>query len=408
MGVNDQEYDVCVNCGQEFRVGHVDCQPGFPAVLFGTTECLIRNERCLAFGPSCDSQSRLRARTASAPASDPVNPALQALDDAIAKVTWAEYTRLKDRYPGDMAPGSGTPRVSRSTAFVERLEGAFKSIDGLQTGRKPNYDEWDAPLYVSWYQARQVHLVCAALQQYPPPPSEKPLQVIDIGCGAWAVPIALAIAAANGGVALRKRHVSIHGIEPSESMTDLGKELWLEFGCAAEQRGLDIDFIHEMIDDDGIFASVGAYPGLPPSNAPADSESWLLAIHALYDESKSEITRFLKDRRRPANRLRYELITTDETKKPELTGLIVDGPGEWAGLKPIWQDCLPETTKIRRAMRRELMRSERPLDNKYLSYLWAAVSWNPGNPIEKDAIWVRRIEEATGRKLPASDSNLPF
>ena len=407
MGVNDQEYDVCVNCGQEFQVGHVDCQPGFPAVLFGTTECLIRNERCRAFGSSSDSHSRSRARKGSARASDAVNPALRALDDAIAKVTWAEYTRLKERYPGDIARGSDTPRVSPSPAFVERLECAFKSIDRLQAGGKPNYDEWDAPLYVSWYQARQVHLVCAALQQYPPPPSEKPLQVIDIGCGAWAVPLALAIGAANGGVELRKRQMSIRGIEPSESMTGLGKELWLEFGCAAEQRGLDIDFIHEMIDDDSIFASVGA-PGFPLANAPANSESWLLAIHALYDESKPEITRFLRDRRRPANRLRYELITTDETKKPELTGLIADRPGEWAGLKPIWQYSLPKTTKIRRAMRRELMRSERPLDDKYLSYLWAAVSWNPGNPIEKDAIWVRRIEEATGRKLPARDSNLPF
>ena len=403
MGVNDHEYHVCVNCGQEFQVGHVDRQPGFPAVLIGTTECLIRNERCLAFGSVCDPHSRSRARTSSALASDAVSPALQALDETIAKVTWAEYTRLKERYSGDIAPGSGTPCVSPSPAFVERLECAFRSIDRLQTGRKPNYDEWDAPLYVSWYQARQVHLVCAALQQYPPPQSKEPLRVIDFGCGAWAVPIALAIAAANGCVALHKRQVSIHGIEPSESMTDLGKELWLEFCCTAEPE-LDIDFIYEMIDDDSIFVSADAYPSLPSGNEPTSPESWLLAIHALYDKSKPDITRFLKERRRPANRLRYELITTDDQKKRKLPDLFVDGPT----VKPIWTGSLPKTTAIRQDMAQELMRSESPLDDKYLRYLRREVSWNPDNRIERDAIWVRGIEEPTGRKLPPRESNLPF
>ena len=312
------------------------------------------------------------------------HPVAEALDVAIAKVTRKEYSRLKRQRPNDV---------------TARLTDAFKSIGRLWAtgGQPPLYDQWDALLYVSWYQARQVHLVCAVLDQHPPPPSGKPLRVVDVGCGAWAVPIALAMLEARGHPVLLDREVSVHGIEPACPMTRMGKELWLEFGCAVEARGLRIAFMERMIDDDSIFDSVHAYSDSPARGASA--ESWLLAIHALYDESQPAIGRFLADyRKRHASRLRYELLTTDgsESKRQKLDSIIVKGSGERIGpqqpsrLTPIWNDVLTETTECRREIHEELNNSGNPMSGKHMAYLWKKVTWNPDNPIEQDAIWVRK------------------
>ncbi len=308
---------------------------------------------------------------------------LEALDEAIATVTWREYMQLRERRP---------------IGFTKRLERAFESIERLQGRQQPDYDNWDAPFYVSWYQPRQVHLVFAVLDQYRPPPSRKALQIVDLGCGAWAAPIAIAMLAARGHPALSRRKVSIHGIEPQDPMTQVGKELWLEFRVAAEDRGLDTDFFDPMINDDGIFTSGETYLDELVSDASADS--WLLAIHALYDKSRSHIGRFLdRYRERLASGLRYELVTTDGSKhKLEILERVV---GEIARNrprpKPIWKDPLPKTRECRlrigEALKKELEDSGSPIGdrwNKWMNYLRGNVTWNLGkNPIEQDAVWVR-------------------
>ncbi len=300
----------------------------------------------------------------------------EALDEAIAKVTREEYSRLKRKHD-----------------VTARLTDAFKSIGRLWAtgGKPPRYDQWDALLYVSWYQARQVHLVCAVFDQLPPPPSGKPLRVVDFGCGAWAVPIALAILEARGHAALLDREVSIHGIERASPMTRIGEKLWLEFGCAAEARGLPIDFM-DMIDEDGIFTSAEAYRDSPARDASA--ESWLLAIHALYDEPQPAIGPFLVGyRERHASHLRYELLTTHKRKQQILEGIIDKGSGERIGpqqpscLTPIWDGTLTKTTACRREIHRELGNSGSPMRRSHMDYLWKRVAWNP---IQQDAIWVRR------------------
>ena len=299
---------------------------------------------------------------------------LDSLDEAIASVTSEEYGRLKGQHPYDVK---------------ERLEEAFKSIDRLRKPeQQPRYDDWDALLYFSWYQARQVHLVCAILEQHPPPPSGKPLRVVDVGCGAWAVPIALAILKARGHPALIDREVSVHGIERKHAMTRMGEELWIEFGCAAEARGLHIDF--EMIDEDSIFSSADEYlKYLRPPARDASTECWLLAIHALYDESQGEIRRFLAEyRSRRASRLRYQLLTTDDSKQ-QILASVVGGPFR-SHVTPIWKSGLTETTECRRKIRRGL--EDNPLTDKYMYYLRKRVSWNQPNPIQQDAIWVRKAD----------------
>ena len=275
--------------------------------------------------------------------------------------------------------------------FTAQLGRAFDSIEQLQYGKQPRYDEWDAPLYVSWYQARQVHLVCAMLKLYPPPPSRGPLRVVDVGCGAWAVPIALAMLAVRGHRWLGDCQVSIHGIDPSTQMTRIGKKLWREFGCAARVRGLDTSFVDRMTDDDSIFTSV-TYSD--PLAGDASAKLWLLAIHAVYDQSQREIRRFLAEcRHQHRSHLRYELLTTDGEKKQHLKSLVVnvDGSGKWTGPQPIWEGKLRATTGFRRELHKLLEKCRSPITEKHMNYLRNSVRWDPClNPISQDAVWVRR------------------
>lgn len=302
---------------------------------------------------------------------------LEALDEAIAMVFLKQCMQLFRQQP---------------EAFNARLGDAFDSIDRLRCGKQPRYDDWDAPLYVSWYQARQVHLVYAVLKEHPPPQSRGPLQIMDIGCGAWAVPIALAMLAVRGHRWLRDREVSIHGIDPSRPMTRIGKELWHEFVCATSARGLDTGFVEQISDHVSVFRSLGEYP-YPPFHD-ASATSWLLSIHALYDKSARDIKSFLvKYRERYASHLRYELLTTDGEKKKKqyLKNLVSESSGTWIVPQLMWKGKLMATTGVRKGLRKLLEECRNPMTKRrYMNYLTNPVKWDPSrNPIRHDAVWVR-------------------
>ena len=377
-------HEECTSCGRRFRVVDLHCFPQPPGmsdvVALGDQTCDNINDnpyidQCWSYWSdyrhaSADQRTVPHAEPppADSPSADEAKW-LEALDEAIARVTTREYRQLKRQ---------------DATGSTARLECAFKSIEKLQKGEQPCYDRWDALLYVSWYQPRQVHLAYAVLKQHPPPPSSKPLRIVDFGCGAWAVSIALAMFAAGGHPALRDRKVSIHGIESKEPMWEMGQQLWHECLCAAEKRGLNTGFARRM--------SPGGDAYLDRLAADASAETWLLAIHALYDESQRDVGSFLdRYRERLASGLRYQLLTTHGSKLPMLES-IVGVSGEWISPPPIWNGTLGRTTKCRRKIHEELRRSGSPMSGKYMRYLWNRVSWNPrdpGTPIEKDAVWVR-------------------
>ena len=293
-----------------------------------------------------------------------------ALDEAVAKVTRERYDQLKDVLDG------GDVR-----ACVER---ARESLDLLlePEGDIPDYDdEWVALLYIIRYQPRQVNLVHSVLLESAPK-IHAPVHVVDVGSGIWASMIALAIFLATRKPTDRKADFTIHGIEPSKPMRRLGEELWLEFGCAVERRELApiVETWCAMTDTITTSSSLDACSS-------STRESWLLAVHVVYKESKDAIRGFLDDYRvRNRGHLRYEMITSDDKKKWMVRNLIVPGSGQWLGPRPqdwhmdpeytslrIWKGVLPETTTVRHDI----------LGN-------SKVRWDSHNDVRDDAIWVRR------------------
>lgn len=305
---------------------------------------------------------------------------LAALDEAIAKVADSEYRRL--------ASGLSSHEVSA------RVHGALESLDGLKHGRLPTYDEWDALFYLTWYQPRHIHLVYTLLhhgtRDFP-----ALSQVIDIGCGAGATQVALAFSMAEQPSGLGAADVSIHGIDPSEPMRAIGEALWLELWGQAE-RDRELEGLGKVMGDiSGRCASYGSYEAYAASPSAvaakvAGHPHWLTAVHAVYEETNSDLRRLLGEvcaDRKPEG----ILVTSDDGKEPLLDRLL-DVPADSLDLrevKPIWQGALRYTTSWRRQVRADLVLPSELCRN----YLRGQVRWDPkGNPIEKDVarVWVRQ------------------
>lgn len=309
--------------------------------------------------------------------------AREALDEAIATVTQAKYSRLSEgRNRGEIQ---------------DRLDTARKSLELLWKRKQPDYhDEWVAILYAIRYQPRQVNLVHSVLLKSAPRIGG-PVHVVDVGSGAWASMIALAIFHSAAKRSGRKTEITIHGIEPSTPMTRLGEDLWVEFGCAAERRGLVpiIETVDAMTATISIFPSLDDYSRAARARsldqtATSRRESWLLSVHALYEESKNDIRDFLDDYREWNPKcIRYELITSDggPKKRAMVRDLIIPESGQWHGPRPeyweeyadpdalpVWTGVLPKTTDMR----------SRVLDD-------FKVRWDSHNDVRDDAIWVRSV-----------------
>lgn len=303
---------------------------------------------------------------------------LEALDEAIARVAASEYRRL--------ASGLSSHEVSA------RVHGALESLDGLKHGRLPTYDEWDALFYLTWYQPRHIHLVYTLFHHGT---REFPAlsQVIDIGCGAGATQVALAFSMAEQPSSFGAADVSVHGIDPSEPMRAIGEALWLELWDQAERDPELEDLGKAMGDISARCASYGSYEAYAASPSAVAAKGaghphWLTAVHAVYEETKSDLRRLLGEVCADLEP-KGILVTSDDGKEPLLDQLleVPDDSLEPREVKPLWQGTLRCTTSWRRGVRADLESPSELCRN----YLKGEVRWNPTNPIEKDVarVWVR-------------------
>lgn len=200
------------------------------------------------------------------------NPAaLEPLDSAIAEVAQENYARLSTEFPSS-----------------QWVDSALEALRRLQNCDEPDYDlEGVNVFYLSWYQPRQIHLAYVALRQLLDR-RRPPRYVVDYGCGAWAVQFALAMILAEKPE-LQGAGIAVHGVDSSESMKRIGKELWSKFLLKiVGERGSHFLKLHDamksMEDSCTYHATIedalAAVQGSRTDGAPGDC--WFTAIHAIY------------------------------------------------------------------------------------------------------------------------------
>ena len=227
------------------------------------------------------------------------------LDRAIAAVAEMEYLRL--------AEGMS---IDDQTASVDH---ALKSLTRLQQARPPDYDsEWVSLFYVSWFQPHQVHLAYVALRRILAQ-APLPRRVIDYGCGAWAVQLALSIILAEAPGPLGSG-IAVCGIDSSEPMKMIGKRLWEEFRNKTNDTGCDGFFgvrlchaLELMGDSYGCYASPSeALRQLQVARKDSASENcWFTAVHAVYHENLEQLKDLLSSDKRQERGTSMELVTFD-------------------------------------------------------------------------------------------------
>lgn len=206
------------------------------------------------------------------------------LDEAIANVAEQEFNRLR--------------RITNDDVQVaENVKEALDSLINLQKGVEPEYNEWDALFYVTWYQPYQINLALTILQevyedaqQHPGP--DFPLHIIDVGCGALAVQFAMAILATV--YQREETDLTVNGVDPSEPMRKIGKTLWLEFWSNLSHHPELSDLSHTcdyMTNNCQLFDSLTSccWSEVSYSRTNRYFECWLTAVHVIYESNKGTI-----------------------------------------------------------------------------------------------------------------------
>ena len=149
---------------------------------------------------------------------------MNALDEAIATVAREEFDRLtRDSSPREVAV---------------KVEGALKSLQSLQAGLQPDYDdEWVALFYILWYQPKHINLTYSmikALLYGTEDVSElfdEKVCLFDFGSGALAMQFGIAIAAADTlHDGQRFSSIRIFSSDESDAMLSVGQRLWRSSG----------------------------------------------------------------------------------------------------------------------------------------------------------------------------------
>ena len=151
----------------------------------------------------------------------------------------------------------------------------------------PDYDEWDAPLYLTWFQPAQINLAYTLIQEILEnrnPLHSDSLQVVDFGCGALAMQFGFALAVAEkpaGSGALPQ--ISVDPSDSSMPMRRVGLELWH-------------DFVRETSDAEKypeLAALQRVLKAIRPCVRRNASTRWLTALHVAYKKNAEPVANAL-------------------------------------------------------------------------------------------------------------------
>ena len=281
-----------------------------------------------------------------------------ALDKAITTVAEQEFDRLT--------------KGLNNEQIAEKVVGALQSLKRLQEGSIPNYDEWDA-LFYHWYQPSHISLAYNTIKLANGLSGQ--LHFVDFGCGALAMQFGVFLAAADAierGQSITE--IKIDSIDTSQAMVNIGQKIWeqlkREIGRNPSLSYLDrayevIQPIHLIIQEIGDMERVGFAP---------NSNVWVSAIHAVYDDNKDVLQQSLKllvDRFNPD----VCFASTHILSKPLLSEVWSFADDRYDvishdDVQPSFVDELAEITQWRRELNSNL-----PQIDPILWYLDSPVTW---------------------------------
>ena len=295
------------------------------------------------------------------------------LDQAIVNVAEAEYSRLNSRISPDIRAGA--------------VAGALHSLADLSHGTPPKYNEWEALFYLTWYQPRQINLALAIIRHFLATP--QPLHIIDVGCGALATQMAMAVAVAESTAQYQQiapldhqnvEYSEVHGIDPSSPMRNIGRLLWNQLRSIIKKEP-KLALLHrafETVEENShVYGSLKDYyrsdfyhrGGIYPS-----MNCLLTAFHAVYKSNANQLQKDFTQIRQNSGPA-YEAVTCHSLNL-DMAKLICRSDASEDIFSPdrfIFRGYLPKTTSWRYKLMQSLPQSHQ-INAKFLQ---RGVSWDP-------------------------------
>ena len=213
---------------------------------------------------------------------------MSVLDRAISETVAEEFNRLKRGRP--------------ESEITAQLRKARHQLLGLRNLEMPDYnDEMVAVLYLAAYQLQHINLTYSMIKDmlHRRDPERLAitrtgkLQVVDFGCGALAMHFGLILAVADA-LEAGKYITSIHidSIDPSESMLLIGEEMWLKFtDILAQSESERLNWVSKACK----LVNHNLYTDIRMINRVENADSWISAIHAVYQANELKVKNNLSD-----------------------------------------------------------------------------------------------------------------
>ena len=347
-----------------------------------------------------------------------------ALDDAVFTVAQEQWYRL-----------TGDIQSLESHIYAARaVENSLSSLARLQNRGIPNYDEWDALLYLTWYQPRQINLAYSVIRQIKQNwyrgkkkwwsgdlfwLGSGRVRVIDFGCGALAMLIAISIAAADSIIyGHDKPEIQIDCIDKSPAMIFIGQRIWSEFVNLIKVRFHK----HPLCDIvDGVCIKTHSNISTIEDSS-SDRPCYVSAIHCAYEDNIDDLENMISRVTLTHNPIVF-LMTTHSSKKEVLNQLfpnnninryleiLKDTPTDSQFKGKLLRTTEWRNVLLSKLLRLHEMRENCGVDFQFLnSYLSNTVSWTCNDSVSR--VYVRQdIDQLSPEQYPAkpeADYDFPF
>ena len=317
-----------------------------------------------------------------------------ALDNALTTVAIWEYNRLSYRLNRDQ--------------ITERIKGALNSLGNLQAGNIPNYDEWDA-LFYHWYQPSHINLAYSLITSASADniAINDKLRVVDFGCGALAMQFGVALATADALERMQPlSEIRIDSLDTSQSMINMGQKIWERFKAEVNK---DSNLRHLRLACEIISPQVSSLTNSPLLTNPTSmvgvnrntawatawqSDSWVSALHTVYDANKDDMRRSLSS---IVNKLNpHKCFATTHSSSENLLQEVWDFMDydkyhlSRPTIEPQFSGALPEITQWRKNLNSALHINHRYLDRD-VTWEWrhpeCMIHTKRPMPIDDDLPW---------------------